>query len=199
MVYANGLLHPGCSWWRHQMETFYALLALCTGNSLVTGEFPSQRPVTRSFDAFFHLCLNKRLSITIVILVIWDAIAIIMTSLECLSFVIKRRYNVKCTHILVMIVLILLIYVVPWEVKCRYWTLLSDVNSSQRALSDIDIFLAINRNKSQDSMHLSCKHHVKCPKQTTFNVATEMPSQPIVYVHLSAEIDSAAAENSIPS
>ena len=29
---------------------------------LVTGEFPSQRPVTRSFDVFFHLCLNKRLS-----------------------------------------------------------------------------------------------------------------------------------------
>ena len=44
------------------METFSALLALCVGNSPVTGEFPSQRPVTRSFDVFFHLCLNKRLS-----------------------------------------------------------------------------------------------------------------------------------------
>ena len=43
------------SWWRHQMETFSALLALCAGNSPVTGEFPSQRPVTRSFDVFFHL------------------------------------------------------------------------------------------------------------------------------------------------
>ena len=30
------------------METFSALLALCGGNSLVTGEFPSQRPVTQS-------------------------------------------------------------------------------------------------------------------------------------------------------
>ena len=30
--------------------------------SLVTGEFPSQRPVTRSFDVFFDLRLNKRLS-----------------------------------------------------------------------------------------------------------------------------------------
>ena len=29
-------------WWRHQMETFAALLALFEGNSLVTGEFPSQ-------------------------------------------------------------------------------------------------------------------------------------------------------------
>ena len=44
------------------METFFALLALCAGNSPVTGEFPTQRPVTRSFDVFFDLCLNKRLS-----------------------------------------------------------------------------------------------------------------------------------------
>ena len=42
--------------------TFFALLALCAGNSPVTGEFPSQRPVTRSFDVFFDLRLNKRLS-----------------------------------------------------------------------------------------------------------------------------------------
>ena len=32
------------------------------GNSPVTGEFPSHRPVTRSFDDFFDLRLNKRLS-----------------------------------------------------------------------------------------------------------------------------------------
>ena len=50
------------SWWRHQMETFSALLALCAGNSPVTGEFPSQRPVTRSFDVFFDQRRNKRLS-----------------------------------------------------------------------------------------------------------------------------------------
>ena len=50
------------TWWRHQMETFSALLALCAGNSPVTAEFPSQRPVKRSFDVFFDLCLNKRLS-----------------------------------------------------------------------------------------------------------------------------------------
>ena len=41
------------TWWRHQMKTFCALLALCAGNSPVTGEFPTQRPVTRSFDVFF--------------------------------------------------------------------------------------------------------------------------------------------------
>ena len=44
------------------METFSALLAICAGNSPVTGEFPTQRPVTRSRDVFFDLCLNKRLS-----------------------------------------------------------------------------------------------------------------------------------------
>ena len=49
-------------WWRHQMDTFSALLALCAGNSPVPGEFPSQRSVTRSFDVFFDLRLNKRLS-----------------------------------------------------------------------------------------------------------------------------------------
>ena len=49
------------TWWRHQMETFSALLAICAGNSPASGEFPAQRPVTRSFDAFFDLCLNKRL------------------------------------------------------------------------------------------------------------------------------------------
>ena len=37
-------------WWRHQMETFSALLAICAGNSPVTGEFLAQRPVTRSID-----------------------------------------------------------------------------------------------------------------------------------------------------
>ena len=48
--------------WHHQMEIFSALLALCAGNSPVTGESSSQTPVTRSFDVFFDLRLNKRLS-----------------------------------------------------------------------------------------------------------------------------------------
>ena len=52
----------GWTWWCHQMETFSALLAFCAGNSPVTGEFPAQRPVMRSFDAFFDLHLNKWLS-----------------------------------------------------------------------------------------------------------------------------------------
>ena len=49
-------------WWRHQMETFSALLALCAGNPPVTGGFPLQRPVTRSVCVFFDLRLYKRLS-----------------------------------------------------------------------------------------------------------------------------------------
>ena len=51
-----------CSRWRHQMETFAGLLALWVGKSPVTGEFPSQKPVTRSFDFFFDLRLIKRLN-----------------------------------------------------------------------------------------------------------------------------------------
>ena len=67
LVYSNDihckyiLMFPH-SWWRHQTETFSALLAFCEGNSPVTGEFPSQRPVTQSFNVFLHQRLNKRLS-----------------------------------------------------------------------------------------------------------------------------------------
>ena len=41
------------------METSSALLAICAGNSPASGEFPAQRPVTRSFGVFIDLCLNK--------------------------------------------------------------------------------------------------------------------------------------------
>ena len=37
------------------MEAFSPLLALCAGNSPVTSEFPSQRPVKWNFDVFFDL------------------------------------------------------------------------------------------------------------------------------------------------
>ena len=49
---------PRC---RHRMETVSALLVLCAGNPPVIGEFPSQRPVTWSFDVFFDLRFNKLL------------------------------------------------------------------------------------------------------------------------------------------
>ena len=44
------------------MKTFSALLAFCAENSPVPGEFSAQRPVTRGFDIFFDLHLNKQLS-----------------------------------------------------------------------------------------------------------------------------------------
>ena len=43
-------------------ENIFRVTGLCEGISPVTGEFPSQRPVTRSFDVFFGLPLNKRLN-----------------------------------------------------------------------------------------------------------------------------------------
>ena len=55
---AKHLLHDDVIKWK----TFPALLAFCAGNSPVPGEFPPQRPVTRNFDVFFDLRLNKRLS-----------------------------------------------------------------------------------------------------------------------------------------
>ena len=48
----KSMLHDDIIKWKH----------FCAGNSPVNGEFPTQRPVTRSFDAFFDLWLNKRLS-----------------------------------------------------------------------------------------------------------------------------------------
>ena len=54
--------HCHQAWRRHQMKIFSALLALCAGNSPVTGEPPSQRPVTRSFAVSFDLRLNKHSS-----------------------------------------------------------------------------------------------------------------------------------------
>ena len=58
----SALLAHCVTWWRHQMDTFSALLAICAGNSPVPGEVPAQRPVMQSFDVFFDLRPNKRLS-----------------------------------------------------------------------------------------------------------------------------------------
>ena len=49
--------------WKH----FPRYMAICAGNSPGTGEYPTQRPLTWSFDVFLRLG-------------IWDAIAPIMTS-----------------------------------------------------------------------------------------------------------------------
>ena len=58
----NQCQYQSNSWWCHQMETFSTLLAICAGNSPVSSEFPTQRPVTRSFDIFFDLRLGEQLN-----------------------------------------------------------------------------------------------------------------------------------------
>ena len=75
-------------WWRHQMEVLPALLALCEGNPPVTGGFPSQSPVTRSCNVF----LDARLKW---LPVIWDVMALIMTSLMlfCQYFVYRCAWT----------------------------------------------------------------------------------------------------------
>ena len=40
------------------METFSTSLDICVGNSPVTDDFPTQRPVMRGFDVFFDLRLE---------------------------------------------------------------------------------------------------------------------------------------------
>ena len=69
------------TWWRHQMEAFSTLLAFCEGKPPVNGGFPSQRPVTRSFDFFFNVP-EETAEQTLETPVIWDAIALIMTPLN---------------------------------------------------------------------------------------------------------------------
>ena len=53
----NKCPHDFITKWKHIPHYW-----LCEGNPPVTGGFPSQRPVTQSFDIFFDLLLNKWLS-----------------------------------------------------------------------------------------------------------------------------------------
>ena len=57
-IYMIVIIHDDVIKWKH----FPCYCAICAGNSPVPGEFPTQRPVRRSFDVFFDLRLNKRLS-----------------------------------------------------------------------------------------------------------------------------------------
>ena len=49
------------AWWRLKREHFPRYWPFYEGNPLATGGFPSQRLMTRSFDVFCDLRLNKRL------------------------------------------------------------------------------------------------------------------------------------------
>ena len=46
-------IHDDVIKWKH-----FRVTGTCAGNPLVTGEFPSQRPVTRNIDVFFDLSLE---------------------------------------------------------------------------------------------------------------------------------------------
>ena len=72
-------------------ENIFRVIGLLCGNSPVTGEFPAQRPVMRSFDVFFDLRPNKRLSKqswglwfeTPSLLCNWGEVGYICISMEC--------------------------------------------------------------------------------------------------------------------
>ena len=55
----NSWFHDDVIKWKHFPRYW---LAICVANSPVTGEFPAQMPVTRSFDVFFDPRLYKQLS-----------------------------------------------------------------------------------------------------------------------------------------
>ena len=81
------LRHQACphvmyfAWWRHQMETFFALLAFCAGNSPVTGEFPTKKASDAELWCFLWSAPAPTDEQTMETPVIWDATALIMTSL----------------------------------------------------------------------------------------------------------------------
>ena len=60
------------------------ILALCERNPSVTGGFLSQRPVMRSFDVFYLRLSKRSVEQAIETPMIWDAIALTVTSLQCL-------------------------------------------------------------------------------------------------------------------
>ena len=71
----------GRTWWRHQMETFSMLLALCAGNFTSDQWVPRIKASNAELWCFLWSAWKKTIEETIVRLVIWDAIAHIMTSL----------------------------------------------------------------------------------------------------------------------
>ena len=71
----------GVTCWWHEMDAFSALLVLCVGNPLATSGFPSQWPVTRSFDIICENAPEQMVDKKIETSVIWDTITLIMMSL----------------------------------------------------------------------------------------------------------------------
>ena len=63
------------------METFFALLAFCAGNSPVIGEFPAQKASDAELWCFLWFAPEQTAVQTLETPVIWDAIARIMMPL----------------------------------------------------------------------------------------------------------------------
>ena len=62
MVTADGQALLGASMMTSSNGNIFGVTGHLCGEFTGPGEFPAQRPVTRSFDVFFDLSLNKRLS-----------------------------------------------------------------------------------------------------------------------------------------
>ena len=58
-------------WWRHQMETVSALLAICAGNSPVPGEFPAQRWFATLSCPLWRHCNAAMILAWFVLIYIW--------------------------------------------------------------------------------------------------------------------------------
>ena len=65
------------SWWCHGMEMLSVLLALCEGNPLVTGGFPSQRASNAQLWSFLFCKLEQAVEQTMELTVICDAMMLI--------------------------------------------------------------------------------------------------------------------------
>ena len=131
------------SWWRHQMETFPALLAVCAGNSPVTGEFPTQRPETGSFHVFFDLRLDKRLSKQ------WWG-----WSFETPSCPLWRHCNVLCAIRTIWEDYILRAYSVHWYKKRAHYQFLAE--TGQLSILRITPFAWTERRWLQANCSMTC-------------------------------------------
>ena len=99
------------------METFSALLAICAGNSPVTGEIPTQRPVTQNFDIFFVLRLNNWFSKQ------WWAgdLRRHRTHYDVTVMVHAKHYAHKCALLYFVVVSYRSIYPYPISIRSFLW------------------------------------------------------------------------------
>ena len=94
------------AWWRHQMETFSALLALCEGFPPVTSGFP----LTKASEAELWYSLwstpEQKVEKTIEAPVIWDAIALIIVYANYVRTPLHLLYQLKYVSPVVVVIVI---------------------------------------------------------------------------------------------